>query len=181
MTAPKGDTIDTSALTWRPIGTIRTPFVVQAGTPIQAALAQGAEGTIELLPEYVEGLADLEGFSHIVLVYAFHRCQGYSLRVKPYLDDTERGLFATRAPRRPNAIGLSTVRLCAVEGRILKIADVDMLDGTPLLDIKPFVPDFEHRQGVRTGWYAGQVADAAVVVADTRFEGGASRDPQGAR
>jgi len=153
-----------------PIGVIRTPFHEQKGTPIQAALASGAEGTVEVDPAYEPGLADLDGFSHITLVYLFHLCDGFDLHVTPYLDQAQRGLFATRAPRRPNPIGISTVRLLAVQANILRVADVDMLDGTPLLDIKPFVPDFDHRTDVRAGWY-GTLARTPDARADARFEG----------
>lgn len=168
MTSSVHTTSQAQAFAMRPIGVIRTPFLQQAGTPIQAALSQGAEGTVELAPEFEDGLADLDGFSHIILVYVLHQCDGYSLRVTPYLDRHERGLFATRAPRRPNPIGLSTVRLLGVQGLRLSVADVDMLDGTPLLDIKPFVPDFDHRQEVRTGWYADCAATDGTR-ADGRF------------
>jgi tRNA-Thr(GGU) m(6)t(6)A37 methyltransferase TsaA len=168
----------------RPIGVIRTPFTVQAGTPIQARFAVGVEGTVELAPEFAEGLADLDGFSHVILLYAFHASSGFNLRVTPYLDKQARGLFATRAPRRPNPIGLSVVRLLGIEGTLLRVADVDMLDGTPLLDIKPFVPDFDHRPGVRTGWYrqaAAEERSTGAVVADSRFEPSASDNDENAR
>jgi tRNA-Thr(GGU) m(6)t(6)A37 methyltransferase TsaA len=109
---------------------------------------------VEVFPEFASGLQDLEEFSHIILLYAFHCSSGYSLQVKPFLDDQLRGLFATRHPCRPNPIGLSVVRLLAYRENILDIEGVDMLDGTPLLDIKPYVPDFDVRTDVRTGWYA---------------------------
>jgi len=116
--------------------------------------SQGSRGS---LAEYAEGLEDLEGFSHIFLLYVFHESSGYSLLVKPFLDDQLRGLFATRHPCRPNPIGLSVVRLIARQGNSLEVEGVDTLDGTPLLDIKPYVPDFDVRADTRTGWYATRI------------------------
>jgi tRNA-Thr(GGU) m(6)t(6)A37 methyltransferase TsaA len=136
----------------RQIGIIRTPFIDKSVTPIQASRSQ-AKGVVEVFPEYADGLQDLEGFSHIILLYAFHESNGYSLLVKPFLDDQLRGLFATRYPARPNPIGLSVVRLVARKNILLQVEGMDMLDGTPLLDIKPYVPDFDVRTGTRTGWY----------------------------
>jgi tRNA-Thr(GGU) m(6)t(6)A37 methyltransferase TsaA len=107
---------------------------------------------VEVYDDYVEGLADLDGFSHIILLYHFHESSGYRLRVKPFLDNQKRGLFATRAPWRPNPIGLSVVRLVQVEGSKLTVEDVDILDNTPLLDIKPYVPEFDQRTKTRLGW-----------------------------
>ena len=135
----------------RPIGIIHSPFTDKKDTPIQPTRSS-AMGTVEVYAEFAEGLLDIEGFSHLILLYAFHCSQGYSLTVKPFLDDELHGLFATRYPCRPNPIGLSIVRLLARENHILKIEGVDVLDGTPLLDIKPYVPEFDLRTGVRTGW-----------------------------
>jgi tRNA-Thr(GGU) m(6)t(6)A37 methyltransferase TsaA len=154
----------------RPIGAIHTPFDTQSGTPIQGALARDARGEVEVFEVFRQGLADLDGFSHAVLVYVFHRSEGFRLKVVPYLDDRERGLFATRAPRRPNPIGLTVVRLVEVDeaaGRLI-VEGVDMLDGTPLLDIKPHVPAFEPNGEVRTGWL--EVARSSRTVADDRFD-----------
>jgi tRNA-Thr(GGU) m(6)t(6)A37 methyltransferase TsaA len=137
--------------------------------PIQAAFADGAAGTVDLKPQYAEGLKDLEGFSHLILVYHFHRSEGYQLRVRPFLDEATRGVFATRAPRRPNAIGISTVRLERIEGNRLYVSDLDMVDGTPLLDIKPYVPQFDDRQKARIGWLEGRVREGSSVRADDRF------------
>ena len=134
----QGETME--EISYRPIGIIHSPFKETKGTPIQPAGAQGIAATIELKPEYVDGLKDLEGFSHIFLIYHFHLSQGYSLKVKPFLDKYMRGLFATRAPKRPNAIGVSVVRLVGIKGCTLQIEDVDIVDGTPLLDIKPYLP-----------------------------------------
>jgi len=136
----------------RPIGVIHSPFTDKSQTPIQASRSQ-ARGVVEVYPEYVEGLQDLEGFSHIFLLYAFHESVDYSLLVKPFLDNQLRGLFATRYPARPNPIGLSVVRLTARKGNTLEVEGVDMLDGTPLLDIKPYVTDFDLRTDTRSGWY----------------------------
>jgi tRNA (adenine37-N6)-methyltransferase len=151
-----------------PIGTIHTPFTQQRGTPIQAAVAQGAQGRVELLPRYAEALADLDGFERIWLIYAFDRARPLRLTVTPYLDTHPRGLFATRAPSRPNPIGMSCVRLLGIEGTTLQVADIDVLDGTPLLDIKPYAPRFDHFEVQRSGWL-DQVGTGRRV-ADDRFE-----------
>ncbi len=135
-----------------PLGVIRTPHSDQARTPIQPAYAAGVPGRAELLPEYADGLDDVDGFSHVYLLYAFHRAGTPRLRVKPYLQDVERGVFATRSPRRPNHIGMSLVRVVGREGCVLHVEDVDMLDGSPLLDVKPYVPRFDVRKGARSGW-----------------------------
>jgi tRNA-Thr(GGU) m(6)t(6)A37 methyltransferase TsaA len=134
------------------IGVIHSPFTEKMQTPIQPTLSQ-AVGQVEVFPEFADGLQDLEGFSHIILLYIFHQSDGYTLRVKPFLDDQLRGLFATRYPCRPNPIGLSVVQLLARRGNILEIEGVDVLEGTPLLDIKPYVPDFDVYTETRTGWY----------------------------
>jgi tRNA-Thr(GGU) m(6)t(6)A37 methyltransferase TsaA len=138
--------------TIRPIGTIHTPHTRAAETPIQPVFAEGIAGRAEIRPEYADGLRDLEGFSHIWLLYWFHQADAPRLLVRPFLQEFEHGVFATRAPTRPNPIGLSLVRLVRREGCVLHLADVDILDGTPLLDIKPYVPRFDYRTDVRTGW-----------------------------
>lgn len=143
-------------LVCRPIGVIRSPFCEKGEMPIQATLSQ-AEGSIEVYPEYAAGLQDIEGFSHITLLYWFHRSEGYRLVVRPFLDQVKRGLFATRHPARPNPIGISTVELLGREENRLRVRGIDVLDGTPLLDIKPFVPAFDHRQGTRVGWLSEKV------------------------
>ena len=137
----------------RPIGVIHTPFTEKADTPVQASRSQ-AKGSVEIYPEFADGLQDLEGLSHIFMLYIFHASEGYSLVVKPFLDDRKHGLFATRYPYRPNPIGLSLVELVGRNGNTQEIEGVDMLDGTPLLDIKPYVPEFDVRNEVRIGWYA---------------------------
>jgi len=151
-----------------PIGIIRSPFTQAAGTPIQASMAEGATGTVEILPAFAAGLKDLDGFDRIWLLYWFDRAVAPKLIVTPYLDDQPHGVFATRAPARPNAIGMSAVRLLRIDGCTLHVADVDILDGTPLLDIKPYVPQFDHLPAERTGWLrqAGNHRQAA----DRRFE-----------
>lgn len=123
-----------------------------------------------MLPEFARGLQDLDGFSHIILIYHFHLSKGYSLTVKPFLDDIPRGVFATRAPKRPNSIGMSVVRLVRVEGSTLYIEDVDIVDSTPLLDIKPYVPEFDFRKAERIGWLTGKAKKAAKTGADERFK-----------
>jgi tRNA-Thr(GGU) m(6)t(6)A37 methyltransferase TsaA len=139
----------------RPIGVIRSPFLDPNQTPIQAA-ASKARGLVEINPEFADGLQDIEGFSYLHLLYVFHLSNGYALRVKPFLDDRTRGVFSTRHPCRPNPLGLSVVRLVARRGNVLEIEGLDMLDGTPLLDIKPYVPDFDVRAEAQTGWYASR-------------------------
>lgn len=157
----------TEGIRFSPIGIVRTPFKEPAGMPIQPAGAGGVMGTAEVDEQYAAGLADLDGFSHIFLLYPFHRSRGYDLRVVPFMDDRPRGVFATRAPRRPNPIGLSLVELVGIEGRILHIRNPDLLDGTPLLDIKPYVPEFEAQIEIRTGW----LETARKGVADCRSDG----------
>lgn len=153
---------------FKAIGTIHSPFREAAGTPIQSALAQGVEGSVEVFPEFVPGLRDLEGFDRIWLLYWFDRATPARLVVRPFLDKQERGVFATRAPCRPNAIGLSCVRLLDIDGGRLRIGDVDVLDGTPLLDIKPYAPQLDCFEVRRAGWL--QNKDGQGVVADGRFE-----------
>jgi tRNA-Thr(GGU) m(6)t(6)A37 methyltransferase TsaA len=139
-------------VTYQPIGVIHSPHRDAIKTPVQPVFAQGIEGTAEVFPEYAEGLSNIDGFSHVYLIYHFHEAAPAKLLVKPFLDDTPRGVFATRAPTRPNPIGFSVVRLVRREGPILHLEDVDVLDGTPLLDIKPYVARFDRRDDVRSGW-----------------------------
>jgi tRNA-Thr(GGU) m(6)t(6)A37 methyltransferase TsaA len=140
------------AFIMQPIGLIHSPFTDKAATPIQPSRSQTL-GKVEIYPQFAQGLDGLEGFSHIILLYVFHCSEGFSLSVKPFLDDQQHGLFATRHPCRPNPLGLSIVRLLRREGNWLEIEGVDMLDQTPLLDIKPYVPDFDQQRDARTGWY----------------------------
>jgi len=159
-----------SGIVFRPIGVIHSPFVERRGMPIQAAMAQDVPGTVEIDPAYLDGLLDLGGFSHIFLIYHFHLSDGYALLVRPYLDDALHGVFATRAPRRPNAVGLSIVRLDCIEGSVLHVRDIDVVDGTPLLDIKPYVPRFDDRKSVRIGWLERGLEWGEGKRADGRFE-----------
>jgi tRNA-Thr(GGU) m(6)t(6)A37 methyltransferase TsaA len=149
------------------IGTIHSSFHETAGTPIQPAMASGARGRVEVFPQFRDGLKDLEGFDRVWLIYWFDRAAGARLRVVPFLDTEERGVFATRAPCRPNPIGLSPVRLLSIQDGVLEVADVDVLDGTPLLDIKPYTPRFDHFDVRRSGWLDS--VHHGHCVADDRF------------
>ena len=135
-----------------PIGVIHSPFTEKDKTPIQASRSQ-AVGLVEIYPEFADGLKDIEALSHIHLLYAFHESDGYTLQVKPFLDNQEHGIFATRHPCRPNPLGMSVVKLLSRKENFLTVEGIDTLDGTPLLDIKPYIPDFDLRTDVRTGWY----------------------------
>ena len=158
-----------SEIKYKPIGVIHSPFKEPKGTPIQPAGAKGIDGTVEVFPEYVDGLEDVEGFSHIILIYHFHLSKASSLKVKPYMDNEAHGIFATRGPTRPNPIGISIVRLARIEDNILHIQDVDIVDGTPLLDIKPYVPEFDIRQVEKTGWLEENVRKLSAAKDDGRF------------
>lgn len=120
--------------------------------PIQPSGAAGVKGSVKVFDEYQEGLKDLDGFSHIILLYYFHLAEGFKLQVVPFMDSKPRGLFATRAPKRPNPIGLSVVQLDEIKEGVLCIQNVDILDKTPLLDIKPYVSEFDQQVKFRTGW-----------------------------
>jgi len=137
---------------FEPIGIIRSPFAESEGMPIQPPGATGIKGTVEVFEKYRPGLKDLDGFSHIILIYAFHKAKGFKLKVVPFMDSKHRGLFATRAPARPNPIGLSVVKLNKINDGVLHVENIDILDGTPLLDIKPYVPEFDEQTQIRTGW-----------------------------
>jgi tRNA (adenine37-N6)-methyltransferase len=154
---------------YKSIGIIHSPFKSLDGMPIQPSGANGVEGIVEVKLKYKNGLKDLDGFSHIILIYHFHRSEGFSLQIVPFLDDEFRGLFATRAPKRPNPIGFSVVKLKEVKDNILKIENVDILDGTPLLDIKPFVPDFDVYENVQTGWLEKASKNINKKKSDERF------------
>jgi len=154
---------------FEPIGIIRSPFTDRKGMPIQPAGAKGVKGRVEVFEEYRAALKDLEGFSHIILLYHFHRSQGFTPQVVPFMDSQPRGLFSTRAPRRPNPIGLSIVQLNRIEEDVLLVENLDILDGTPLLDIKPYVPDFDAPSDVRTGWLEQVKHKVSQQEADDRF------------
>jgi len=141
-----------SQVTYKTIGVIYCEHVIAEETPIQPVYAKGCRGWAEIFSEYEEGLRDLEGFSHIYLIYHLNRSKSAKLTVKPFLQDVERGVFATRAPNRPNAIGLSIVELVRREGNILYLDSVDILDDTPLLDIKPYTAKFDLVETHRNGW-----------------------------
>jgi tRNA-Thr(GGU) m(6)t(6)A37 methyltransferase TsaA len=154
---------------YRPIGIIHTPYKSPAGTPIQPPASKGVEADVEVFEKYAGGLTDLGEFSHIYLIYHFHRSKKFSLKVKPFLDNETHGLFATRAPSRPNSIGLSIVRLTGIKENILHVKNIDVLDGTPLLDIKPYVPEFDIRKVSKIGWMDKKIKNLAEVQDDGRF------------
>lgn len=145
----------------KPIGTIRTPYTEPTDMPIQGRFRDDVEGWIELEEEYVPGLQDLDGFSHLILIYYFHRSDKLEVEGRPYLENETHGIFAIRSPHRPNHLGLSIVRLQRIEGNRVYFAEVDMLDGTPLLDIKPYVEHFDRRDNVKSGWLDGQFSAGA--------------------
>ena len=153
----------------KPIGVIHSPWTDTACMPIQPAGAAGVTGRVEVFDDYIDGLADLDGFSHVYLLYHFHRSAPFRLRVVPFMDTQPRGLFATRAPNRPNPIGLSIVRLDSIEHNILHVRGVDILDGTPLLDIKPYVAAFDHQTAVRSGWVDDVDTGVTDFTSDDRF------------
>ena len=158
-------------IVFKPIGVIRTPFDSIENMPVQPNGAVGVKGIIELREDLDAGLIDLEGFSHIILIYHLHLVKGYKLSVVPFMDDKPHGIFATRAPARPNAIGISTVKLRAIIGHELFVEGVDMVDGTPLLDIKPFFPKYDNQTDVKYGWLEEKVGlDITKVKSDRRFK-----------
>ena len=155
---------------YKPIGIIHSPFKEVDGMPIQPSGALGIKGTVDLFEEYSPGLKDIDGFSHIILVYHFHLAKGYALETLPFMEEETHGIFAIRAPSRPNPIGISVVRLVRVEDNILHIEDVDILDGTPLIDIKTYVPEFDSRIAERIGWLSKKSQRARRHKSDNRFK-----------
>jgi tRNA-Thr(GGU) m(6)t(6)A37 methyltransferase TsaA len=155
-------------LSLHPIGIVRSSFITPEGMPIQAVASDATE-TVEICPRYVDGLRDLDGFDHVILLYQFHLTTKELLRVTPFLDNEPRGVFATRAPTRPNRIGLSIVRLLKITVNVLDIGGVDMASGTPVIDIKPYVPAFDARAPGRIGWFAGKLDHLDSVRADDRM------------
>jgi tRNA-Thr(GGU) m(6)t(6)A37 methyltransferase TsaA len=153
-----------------PIGIIRSPFAELEGMPIQPAGAAGVKGTVEVFEDFHPGLEDLDGFSHIILLYHFHRSRGFDLHVMPFMDTQPRGLFATRAPKRPNPIGLSVVQLDKIENGVLYVQNIDILDGTPLLDIKPYASEFDVQADVRIGWLEKARKTVSSKKSDDRFK-----------
>jgi len=148
--------MDHKNISFKPIGVLHTEFNEKANVPIQPIFSK-SKGTVELFPEFVQGLKDLEGFSHIILIYYFHESKGFDLEVKPFLDDKKRGVFATRSPKRPNQIGMSIVELEKIKENILYIKGADIIDKTPLLDIKPYIKDFDLVKESKQGWIDGKV------------------------
>jgi tRNA-Thr(GGU) m(6)t(6)A37 methyltransferase TsaA len=138
--------------------------------PLQPAYAQGTKGTVEVYTDFAAGLKDIEGFSYLILIYHFHLSNGYQLIVKPYLDDSMRGVFATRSPKRPNQIGMSVVKLVKLENNIIHIENVDIVDNTPLLDIKPYVPDFDAATDVNIGWINKSKHKLSTMKSDSKFD-----------
>ena len=156
-------------LEYESLGLIRSPYQDLEGMPIQPSGAKGVRGRIEMEPQYEPGLSDLDGFSHLILLYHFHLVTEPELKVTPFLDQQPRGIFATRAPKRPNPIGLSVVELISVKGSVLHIQDVDILDRTPILDLKPYVPEFDQAEGARTGWLQRAALQVDQARSDSRF------------
>jgi len=157
------------SVAYRPIGVVRTPHRELEGMPLQTVAAEGVPGVAEIEEEFAGGLADVGGFSHLLLLTHLHAAPPWAPLVMPFLDDRPRGVFATRSPRRPNPIGLSIVRLDRIEGRRVHVLDVDLLDATPLLDLKPYVPPFDDRAGARIGWFAGRIDRLGTTRSDDRF------------
>lgn len=154
---------------FKAIGLIHSPFDDIEGMPIQPKGATGITGSVEIFPEFEEGLLDLGGFSHIILLYHLHKIRKPQLVVTPFLDDREHGIFATRAPKRPNPIGLSVVKLIQVNGRVIDIENVDVLNQTPLIDLKPYIPEFDHHSTDRIGWYKKTIDEVKQKRSDDRF------------
>lgn len=158
------------SIIYQPIGIIYSPFKQVAGMPIQPLGAKGQKGTVEVYADYEEGLKDIEGFSHIILLYHFHKITNWASEVIPFMDDEPHGIFATRSPARPNAIGISIVLLKERKGRFLYVEELDMLDETPVIDIKPFFGSYDNRYKVRSGWLDKVKKEPGDVVSDNRFE-----------
>ena len=158
------------SIVYKTIGVIRSEHTSPERTPIQPVYSEGCQGRAEVFPEFADGLRDLEGFSHIYLVYHCHSVDKPQLIVKPFLQDVERGVFATRAPCRPNPIGLSIVKLVRREGNVLHLDGVDVLDGTPLLDIKPYTAKFDRIEDTRNGWQDAVDEDTARLRGKRGFE-----------
>ena len=164
-----GAEVDGVEVTVKAIGKVISPFKKLEEMPIQPKGAADVEGVVEIAPRYAEGLKDLEGFSHLYLIYLFHRAERTELSVVPFMDTVERGVYATRSPLRPNHIGLSVVELVRVEGRRVIIRGVDLLDQTPVLDIKPYIARFDEVKESRSGWMRADAAAVAEKRSDSRF------------
>jgi len=159
------------AITYRAIGTIRSPWRVPAGAPIQPAAADDIRGALAIDPAFAEGIRDLDGFSHVIVLWHMHLVHGHELTVVPFLDTAPHGIFATRSPRRPNPIALSVYRLLGIDGTTIAVSGVDAVDGTPIVDIKPYVPRFDAPAAERIGWFDGHLDTVATARADERFSG----------
>jgi tRNA (adenine37-N6)-methyltransferase len=155
---------------YRPIGIIHSPFKTIEGMPIQPCGAKGIQGKVVIYRDFSAGLNGLNDFSHIILVYHLHLSKGYSLNVVPFLDKASHGVFATRAPKRPNPIGISLVEVIRIEDNTITIANVDIVDGTPLLDIKPYVGLFDKVENENIGWYQAQIDKVETTRSDSRFK-----------
>ena len=159
-----------NTIEFQPIGIVHTPFKQIHNMPIQPASASGIQGKLILKPEFTQGLRDLEGVSHVYLIYYLHKVKNHQLLVIPFMDTVPRGVFSTRAPKRPNPIGLSVVKLVSIENNILYLENVDMLDGTPVLDIKPYVPTFDLQDEFRVGWLKETDDEVKSKRSDGRFK-----------
>ncbi len=158
-----------ASYSFEPIGIIETPFNTKDGMPIQSIGAEGIKGKIILNEELVPGLKDLDGFSHIILIYIFHRSEGFELLTIPFLDDEKHGVFSTRAPRRPNQIGMSVVKLLSITKNIIEFENADMMNGTPLLDIKPYISAFDVHKSDKNGWLDKDEESSVGKKSDNRF------------
>ena len=154
----------------RPIGIIHSPHKDIEGVPIQPNSAKGIKGEIEIYNEFKDGLKDLERFSHIYLLYHFHKSTDFSLLVKPFLDVKMHGVFATRAPKRPNGIGISVLKLISIIDNRITVENVDILDGTPVLDIKPYVSKFDLVENEKSGWLENNIHRSDTKRSDDRFK-----------
>ena len=161
--------MESTCIIYKPIGIIRSPFKEPKGTPIQPSGANNVFGEIEIFQKYADGLKDLDGFSHIVVLYHLHLIQNFTLKATPFMDNQEHGVFSTRSPARPNPIGLSVLKLIAIEKNWLKIQNIDIVDGTPVLDIKPYVPHFDAVQVEKIGWLENNVHKQTQIKDDGRF------------
>jgi len=155
--------INNDKIDFQPIGIIHSPHKELSKIPIQPVFCEGIEGKVILDAQNIEGLKGLDGFSHIYLFFYFNKSQKTCLQVKPYLSNEKHGIFATRAPHRPNKLGMSLVRLLRIEENILYVSDIDILDGTPLLDIKPYIQRFDSRETSKSGWQDAVKDHAAAV------------------
>ncbi len=167
---------NSDAIAYHAIGHIRSPWRTPAGAPIQPAAAEDVRGSLEIEPDYALGLRDLEGFSHVIVLWHMHLVRGHDLTVVPFLDTEQHGIFATRSPRRPNPIAVSVYRLLEIDGTTIAISGVDAIDGTPIIDIKPYVPRFDAPAAERIGWFAGRLDTVATARADDRFSGPRPRE-----